>query len=184
MARVVRLLSLPVALLCLFEGRASAFEREWHFGAGVGIAAANGYKAGPAANLYGAYGISDVFDLRLELLGSSHIVNRYRSDYPDPSTFYGGKLALAYKVDVIQWIPYLGLSVGFLGVTKSESIVIPPRDPIPPFATAQPTAGLLLGLDYAATRNLGLGGAVSYDFANTGAAYAAALLRAEYRFGF
>jgi hypothetical protein len=148
---------------------ARAFEREWHLGGGLGGAAANGYPLGPAANLYAAYGLSDVFDLRLELAASRH------GTTPDPAVLYGAKLALAYKIDVIQWIPYLAVAAGYLGVTERKA----------PFTLGQPTVGLLAGLDYAVTRNFGLGIAGSYDYAfHPGAGYANAFLRAEYRFGF
>jgi hypothetical protein len=154
---------------------ARAFEREWHLGGGLGAAAANGYPLGPAANLYAAYGLSDVFDLRLELAGSTHPVKPDGAAKSESAVLYGGKLALAYKVDVIQWIPYLAISAGYLGVTRR----------VAPFTLGQPTLGLLVGLDYAVSRNFGLGIAGSYDYAfHPGAAYANGFLRAEYRFGF
>ena len=87
----------------------------------------------------------------------------------------GGKLALAYKIDVIQWIPYVALTAGYLGVTK-------PRGP---YTSGQPSAGILAGLDYVASRDLGFGAVVDYDYAfHPGAAYAALLVRAEYHFGY
>ncbi|MEI9949603.1 MAG: hypothetical protein WDO74_11645 [Pseudomonadota bacterium] len=61
------------AAACLAPRHARAFEREWHVGGGVGLTAyPHYYSAGPALGLNAAYGISDVFDLKLELLGSSH----------------------------------------------------------------------------------------------------------------
>ncbi len=164
---------------------ARAFEREWHLGGGLGAAAANGYSLGPAVNLYGAYGLSDVFDLRLELAASRQLTRpprapqesdaSYQARASDPAALYGAKLALAYKIDVIQWIPYLAVSAGYLRVTERAA----------PFTLGQPTAGLLAGLDYAVTRNFGLGIAGSYDYAfHPGAGYANVFLRAEYRFGF
>lgn len=153
----------------LLGGRASAFERQWHLGGGLGAAAANHYQLGPALNAYAAYGLSDVFDVRLELAGS------HNATAQGDAFLYGAKAALAYKIDVIQWIPYLGLTGGYLGVSRRAS----------PFATAQPTAGLLAGLDYAVSRSFGLGLALSYDYAfHPGAAYANGFLRAEYSFGF
>ena len=153
----------------LSAASASAFEREWHLGGGFGAAAANGYPLGPALNLYAAYGLSDAFDVRLELAGSSHATK------PDAGFLYGAKAALAYKIDVIQWIPYVAISAGYLRVTER----------VAPFTLGQPTLGLLAGLDYAVSRNFGLGLAASYDYAfHPGAAYANGFLRAEYKFGF
>jgi len=52
----------------LAPSHARAFEREWHVGGGVGITAyPHHYSAGPSLGLNAAYGISDVFDLKLEL---------------------------------------------------------------------------------------------------------------------
>lgn len=168
MRRTSSLLAAAFAVT-LSAPHARAFEREWHLGGGLGAAAANHYTLGPALNLYGAYGLSDVFDLRVEVAVSRHATT------PEPAVLYGAKLALAYKIDVIQWIPYLAVSAGYLGVTER----------VAPFTLGQPTVGLLAGLDYAVTRNFGLGIAGSYDYAfHPGAGYANAFLRAEYRFGF
>ena len=147
---------------------AHAFEKQWHLGGGLGGAVANGHSAGPALSLYGAYGISDVFDVRLEALGSHH------DALGDASLFYAGKLALAYKVDVIEWIPYAGVGAGFLGVTS----------PGASFRSFQPTVGGIAGLDYAVSREFGMGLAVLADYGfRARATYGALFLRAEYRFG-
>jgi hypothetical protein len=152
--------------------RAEAFERQWHFGAGGGIASpGDGYAVGPAVGVHAAYGLSDVFDARLELLVSEHAV----SNVELPSDrFYGGKLGVAYKLDVIQWIPYFGVSAGFLGAVEPRA----------PYRGTQATLGLIGGLDYAVGRSVGLGivGTVDYVLGPT-ATMTAGLLRAEYRFG-
>lgn len=165
------LLGLLVALGALLEGgRAAAFERQWHLGGGLGAATAEHYRLGPAVNAYAAYGISDVFDVRLELAASQNATK----DRGEPF-LYGAKAALAYKIDVIQWIPYLALAGGYLGASRS----------VPPLTRGQPTAGFIAGLDYAVSRSLGLGLALSYDYAfHPGAYYANGFLRAEYTFGF
>jgi hypothetical protein len=170
--RVLRLLrrsafvaafSLPA--LVAVETEASAFERQWHLGGGIGGVVASDYSLGPAVNAYAAYGISDVFDLRLEAVASHN----------DPSLLYGAKLALAYKIDVIEWIPYAGASAGFLGVTSPQGR----------FEAASPTLGGLVGLDYAFSRDFGLGLAGFYDYAIIGkASVISAFLRAEYHFGY
>jgi hypothetical protein len=162
----------------LVTGRAGAFERQWHFGAGGGFATpGGGYKLGPAVGLHAAYGLSDVFDARLEVL-----LSRHRPVAPkDPAApraplgqFYGAKLGIAYKLDVIQWIPYFGVSAGFLGMV----------DEWEPYRGAQATLGLMAGLDYALTRSVGLGVVVTVDYPlGPPAVMTAGLLRAEYRFG-
>lgn len=162
----------------LVTGRAGAFERQWHFGAGAGVATpGSGYKLGPAVGLHAAYGLSDVFDARLEVL-----LSRHRPSLPaDPTAprdplgqFYGAKLGIAYKLDVIQWIPFVGVSAGFLGMVDARE----------PYRGAQATLGLIAGLDYALARSLGLGVIVTVDYPlGPPATLTAGLLRAEYRFG-
>jgi hypothetical protein len=156
----------------LVGARAEAFERQWHFGAGGGVASpGSGYALGPAVGLHGAYGLSDVFDARLELLLSQHAVST--PDLP-PDRFYGAKLGVAYKLDVIQWIPYFGVTAGFLGSLEPRA----------QYRGAQATIGLMGGLDYALGRNVGVGviGTVDYVLGPP-ATMTAGLLRVEYRFG-
>jgi hypothetical protein len=169
--RAYPLFGLVTLCFVLLLGRhAGAFERQWHLGGGLGAATANHYRLGPAANAYAAYGLSDVFDVRLELAASQNAT----SQRGDPF-LYGAKAALAYKIDVIQWIPYLALAGGYLGASR----------PVRPLAKGQPTAGFVAGLDYAVSRSFGLGLALSYDYAfHPGAYYANGFLRAEYTFGF
>jgi hypothetical protein len=158
--------------ILLVGTRAEAFVRQWPFGAGGGIAGpGGGYTLGPAIGVHVAYGLSDVFDARLELLVSQHAAADARLP---ADQFYGGKLGVAYKLDVIQWIPYLGVSAGFLGMVEPRA----------PYRRAQATIGLVGGLDYALARNLGLGVVGTVDYVlGPPATMTAGLLRAEYRFG-
>jgi hypothetical protein len=147
---------------------ARAFERQWHFGGGLGVAApGESYSTGPAVGVHAAYGLSDVFDARIELQGSRH-------DAGDlPVIFYAGRAALAYKVDVMEWIPYAGVSAGATLITWSQTGLV------------RPSAGGLVGLDYAASRHVGIGvlGAGDYVFVDSGLTIFSLLVRAEYRFG-
>jgi hypothetical protein len=156
----------------LESGRAEAFERQWHFGGGAGMASpGTGFALGPAVGLHGAYGLSDVFDARLELLLSQHAP---RAEGASADRFYGAKLGVAYKLDVIQWIPYFGVTAGFLGALE-------PRDQ---YRAAQGTIGAMGGLDYAVGRNLGVGVIGTVDYAlGPPATMTAGVLRVEYRFG-
>src|SRR5688572_24742899 len=62
-----------IAATACLAAPARAFEREWHVGGGFGMGApSSGYNAGPAVGIHGAYGISDVFDVRLEVLASGN----------------------------------------------------------------------------------------------------------------
>ncbi len=174
--RVVLLLGGALAVT-FTTASASAFERQWHFGADAGIALANGtLKSGPALGVHAAYGLSDVFDLRLELGGSQQTIkprNDEERKEPLVAELYAARLGLAYKLDVIQWIPYLGVTAGVLGTTADL-----------PLGSLGPCLGLVGGLDYAATRSIGLGIAATADYAlDQTLTQTTLLFRAEYRFG-
>jgi len=165
-------------LVTALSSEALAFERQWHFGAGAGVAlGVEGLELGPALGAHAAYGLSDVFDFRLELSGSRHehtVTTNLTPPEPVYSNVYTGKIGIAYKLDVIQWIPYLGVTAGALGATG----------PLPDYNTVRVCLGLVGGLDYAITRNLGLGIAATADYVLTRpTTHAVFLLRAEYRLG-
>lgn len=149
-------------------GAASAFERQWHVGGGVGLATeSGGYDIGPVLGVHGAYGISDVFDVRLELQASRNDLAGF------PVWFYATRAGLAYKLDVLQWIPYGGPSAGAFFVTWSDGTLL------------RPCVGAFVGLDYAVSEHVGIGlfGAGDYVLANPNLLVGTALFRAEYRFG-
>jgi hypothetical protein len=170
MARARRRLfaTLASALGLFFAEPARAFERQWHVGGGFGVASeSGGYDAGLALGLHGAYGLSDVFDVRLELQGSRHDVGGI------PVALFFTRAGLAYKVDVLEWIPYVGGSAGAFGVVWDEG------------ANVRPCAGGFAGLDYAVSRHVGIGAyfALDYVFANPNLVVGTGLVRGEYRFG-
>jgi hypothetical protein len=155
-------------VVSVLSSSAGAFEREWHLGAGLGLAAAPGYSFGPAASLYGAYGLSDAFDARLEL--STSIQDRLDA----ANAFFSFKAALAYKLDVGRWIPWIGPSAGGLATGQQKW----------PFDALQPTVGAIAGLDYVWTRHFGVGLCLSGDYGfDQAAVYGAGYLRAEYHWG-
>lgn len=168
-----RFLTLPLfAGLFMFVESASAFERQWHFGGGLGVAKpSDAYSLAPALGAYGAYGISDVFDVKLELT-----LARSSADSQPASLLTGAHAALAYKIDVIQWIPYLGVRSGVIAVS----------DPVGPFKGLQATVGGIAGIEYAMTRSLGFGVELflDYSLADTSANMMGALATAEYHFGY
>jgi hypothetical protein len=148
---------------------AGAFERQWHVGGGVGLATeSGGYDIGPVLGVHGAYGISDVFDVRLELQASRNDLAGF------PVWFYATRAGIAYKLDVLQWIPYVGASGGGFFVTWSSG------------TTIKPCVGAFAGLDYAVSEHVGVGVLVAGDYvlANPNLLVGTGLFRAEYRFGF
>src|SRR5262245_42167567 len=160
--------TLASAPLLFLAEQASAFERPWHLAGGIGVSSeSGGYDAGLVLGLHGAYGLSDVFDVRLELQGS-------RNDLAGlPVSLYFARGGLAYKLDVLQWIPYVGGSAGGFAVLWDGG------------GTIRPCAGGFVGLDYAVSRHVGVGGffALDYVFANPNLIVGTGLVRGEYRFG-
>jgi hypothetical protein len=178
----------PVSLAILaavlsVTSASEAFERQWHVGGGVGLAIAPGsdYPAGPLLGVHGAYGLSDMFDVRLELAMSRHVLGVV----PEQEQWlYGADAAIAYKLDIIEWVPYFGVLAGYHGATK------PPRaqasDEPAPFEQREVDFGSLLGVDYSLSRSLALGAQIRYHVFSSnlsGGGYTVAALHAEYRWG-
>ena len=153
--------------------QARAFERQWHVGGGAGVSGGNGLSLSPALGLYAAYGISDVFDTRLELTMRGYQLG---SDQ-DPNGL-SAMLGLTYKLDVLTWVPWGGVYVGYQGfdAVPRAGLVFQQHDV---------ALGLGVGLDYGWSRSFGLGVTLRFDDALSRAEAASfdALLRAEYRWG-
>ena len=168
-----------VAGCCLSARTALAFENQWHLGAGLGTVAYvnNKQYQVPTLSLHGAYGVSDVFDARLEA-GAGLPVAPAKSG----SSLEYAEAIMAYKVDIIEWIPWVGLGAGVFGATGGFQGY--QRHAV------QPAAGLWLGMDYAFAREWGVGAAVAVhswflDSGRHGLRLAANqfVLRVERRFG-
>ena len=174
--------SLAIALAGLsFAGEAQAFEREWHLGGGLGVTAyPSNYTLGPALGLNGAYGISDVFDLKLEVLGSYHGYDpnpRLPTAHAEPLSIAAG---ISYKLDVLQWISYAAILIGYSHVGGALPIG-------EPFRRDDAIAAAEVGLDYAMSRDFGLGLSLRSDLRistpSQGETFTP-MLRAEYHWGF
>jgi hypothetical protein len=154
-------------------GSASAFEREWHVGAALGASTGQGLELSPALGAYAAYGLSDTFDARFEVTARGY---HLMSDL-DPNAL-SASVGVAYKLDVLRWVPWAGAYVGYLGFLEA------PRPDLA-FTQHDATIGIGLGLDYAFSRQLGAGVTLRYDDALSRAETSTfdALLRAEYRWG-
>ena len=167
-----------LAALLLATKLAGAFEDQWHLGGGSGAAmfAESETSPGPAVGLHGAYGLSDMFDLKLETLASTHLRDEQRFHLLSASA------GLAYKVDVIEWIPYLGAQVGYyrlIGTSRPGKL-----------AAHELGISVDVGVDYAISRGFGVGAQVRFHgflhepMGSMGdAPYFCGLLRAEHRRG-
>lgn len=165
-------LALGAALLSFTEGRAHAFENQWHLGLGGGVMVPSAeYRAGGAASLYAAYGISDVFDVRLTAAGT---ILHLSPDGGGRNSLALGTLGLAYKLDVIEWVPYCGVRAGFYAFGSG----------IGEYSKNGAALGGMCGVDYSFTRSAAVGVELSDDFLLPHGAVFGALLHAEYRWGF
>lgn len=160
-------------VLSLAKARpAWAFENQWHLGAGLGVGNYDRATVGPALGLHGAYGLSDSFDARLELLNSWH------SSKPIAAALLG----ITYKLDVIQLIPWGGLAFG--GYYLSDAWAGKGRN------NFEPGMAALVGLDYAWSREWGLSLAFGLhmlpfaeDRTPVALRYTTSMLRLEHRWG-
>ncbi len=150
-----------------------AFENQWHLGVGAGIANYDrGSSVAPAFGIHGAYGLSDSFDARLELINSWHS--------SDP--LGAALLGVTCKLDVIQLIPWGGLAVG--GYYLGDGLSGKGRN------SFEPGMAALFGLDYAWSREWGLSLALGLhmlpfaeDRTPVAVRATTALLRVEHRWG-
>jgi hypothetical protein len=166
--------SLAVALsaAALFGASpARAFERQWHLGGQLlGVAPDASRATGAGAGVYVAYGVSDVFDVRGELRSSLHS----KAGASEAFELHLGELGLAYKLDVLEWIPYFGVRAGYYFVTSDPG----------PWARSGGALGAFAGLDHAFSRSFAAGLEVSADRLMPDGAVSSLGLRAEYRFGY
>ncbi|HMR04340.1 MAG TPA: outer membrane beta-barrel protein [Polyangiaceae bacterium] len=176
---VVAFSATVVSLGALSSVPASAAEGQWHLGGGLGAAsfARTDSGFGPALGVQAAYELSDMFDIHLEFSASQHSFVEGIN-----TRFYGANAGFIYKVDVIEWVPYLGL---YAGVFRFDGDVIPA-----PLQRTELGIGVPLGLDYSFSRSFAVGaqgryhGFMSDPMDSIGdAPYFLALLRAEYRWG-
>ena len=124
---------------------------------------------------YAAYGLSDVFDARLEVTARGY---HYRAGEEQNPNALSAMVGVAYKLDVLRWVPWAGVYAGYLGFLDA------PRAGLA-FKRHDAALGLGLGLDYGISRKLGVGVTLRFDNAlvNADARNFDALLRAEYRWG-
>ncbi len=180
------LANVTLAALCFgltWSGPARAFEREWHLGAGAGVAdlSARGVDLGLESGAHLAYGLSDTIDLRLDgrymrlplrLDGTSAhpAIAEYRN-------FVLVDALVAYKVDILRVVPWLAIGVGYFHAFEA---------PLPEQALWSSDVHLVgaFGVDYALTRQLGLGATVRSGVLLGGATDFGAQGYAEYRWGF
>jgi hypothetical protein len=160
-----------LAAAVAFAPDAAAFEREWHVGGKLGGAALKGAPLGLAVNVHGAYGLSDMFDAVIEVTASRH-------GWSNGTDVFSASAGLAYKIDVLEWIPYVGLLAGYYHYAGMPG---PNGEHGPEFGAA-----ISAGVDYLVSREFVLGvdlrAHMSFEDGFS-FPYYTGLLGAEYRWG-
>lgn len=130
------------------------------------------YRAATTLSLHGAYGISDVFDARFTANGS---LLHLSPDGGGQNSLFLSTLGVAYKLDVIEWVPYCGVRAGYYVFGAA---------PAGDFARHGGAVGGMCGVDYSFSRSVAAGVEVATDFLLPSGQLYGALLHVEYRWGF
>lgn len=151
---------------------ALGFEKRWHVGGGIGAVSTSTSRLGlgPAVNAYGAYGLDDMFDVKLDFAASNH---EFEAAFgvTDRRSIYTATLGASYKLDVIDWIPYFGAHLGWLHTNLPKDLDM---------GTQGLLVGGVIGLDYSVTPAWGVGVANQIHLPLKGGTLVDLFLRAEY----
>jgi len=153
---------------------AQDFDGPWRVGLGAGVVApVEGYRAGLGVSAHGARALSDMFDLRLNVSVSQHSTRGNDATVVSPWLTHA-TMGVAYKLDVIEWVPYFGVRAG--AQIWSDA----PRGKN---SRVGATLGIMAGVDYAFSRSFGAGVEVGWDVGLREGGARSAFAHAEYRFG-
>ena len=168
----------------LVAGAPRAFEGQPSLRAGAGLERYHDLATSTAVSAFlgASYSLNDWMDLRGAVSESRHSFCRADSACGDQTWHFALQSALAMKLDVIQWVPYAGPTLGLEWLTGG---------PLPrPGAARNLSAGVLVGIDYLPARSYGLGMECGYRALLAGfpdriasAGVFSAELHAEYRWG-
>ncbi|MRG93602.1 hypothetical protein GF068_17030 [Polyangium spumosum] len=167
---------------------AEAYERQWHVGGGLGyslllpggsIPTTATSLHGVGAAVHGTYGLSDAFNLMVQVDGSI-------APGQTPVLLAGGGVGIGYVIDVLRWVPWAGVMAGGYAVSA--------LDPCGAAGETGCTSGRLglsglVGVDYQVTRSFTLGASGRYGVLLLGPKggydqMIGAFLRAEYVWGY
>lgn len=111
------------SLVLAASGQAEGFERQWHAGVGAGLAGVtwnDEVRSGLGGGLHLAYGLTDSYNLMIELGASTHDLATDPAVESSPLLVSHGAVGAAYTLDIISWVPYMGLLVGGYRFTGAE----------------------------------------------------------------
>ncbi|MBX3221657.1 MAG: hypothetical protein KF795_14140 [Labilithrix sp.] len=185
-----------VAAACAAAGLAStllaapdarAIERQHHLGLAPAIGSLriegkSTASTGIGGGIHYAYGLTDQWNLSLEA-SSVVVAAKQKQDFPDsprnrPAAVDHGALGVTYVIDILRWVPYVGLGGGvyrLAGGTLESPLILP-------------GLSLAAGIDYQLNRQFAVGVGVRQHLMiskmDTYPSYTTALLRFEYMWGY
>lgn len=178
----------PLVLVAASSSEASAYEHQWqaglsagytHFINGGGTAIKPASLAGFGTSLSLTYGLND----SLNIIGHADL-----SVHPGatPVLIGGGGAGIAYVLDVLRWVPWIGVTVGGYAVSAAELCVATDDAPC---TTGRFGISAPFGLDYQFNRKFSIGGGGRYGvllFGNKNAVdqTISVFLRAQYIWGY
>lgn len=178
----------PAILVATWSADAEAYERQWQAGLsagytqlvnGGGTGVAQGSFPGVGASLSLTYGINDAWNV------IGHIDTSFQPG-ATPVFIAGGGLGVSYVIDILRWVPWLGVTAGGYGI----SALAPCMDGAnAACSTGRLGFSLLGGLDYQFTRTFSLGLTGRYGLLLLGNQNAvdhtiSGMLRAQYIWGY
>jgi hypothetical protein len=189
------------ATTLLASSRSEAFERQWHAGASLGYTALMGSHAtlhGIGGGLHLTYGLTDAFNLMVEIDVSNHFTRLGDPPVDDKGKATGaaatqlphtllasGAVGVGYVFDVLQWVPYVGGLVGAADIVDLGADC--GKTPTTPCSSFRLSLEVPFGLDYSVSRSFSVGVGGRYQMMIGGAALEnglTGLLRAEYVWGY
>jgi hypothetical protein len=176
--RAGRVIVGAVAASLAISGQARAVERESQIGVDLGVpmlivqGASSATLTGASFGLHYTYGLTDAFNLLAD--GTSSVMPFGGSGL---ATVSNVEVGAAYVLDVLQWVPWVGLEAGGYALTGSSV----------GGTQILPGAALSLGLDYRFNRSWAAGVVLRqhllFTDSSTLPSYTQALLRVEYVWG-
>jgi hypothetical protein len=173
--------------LCAVPTAAHALERQHHIGLDPSLSILkvddkSTVSVGAGLGLHYTYGIDDQFNFMAEMNVSRVAANQDQDDQTSPHTrpadLAYASAGVGYVIDVLQFVPYLGLLFGgyrLSGGTLDNALYLPGFE-------------LALGLDYQLSRSWAVGVAgrqhMMFTKLSTYPTYTNVMLRFEYMWGF
>jgi hypothetical protein len=148
-------------LVAASSTEASASERQWQAGLSAGYAQL--INGGGTAGTLGSFpGFGTSLSLSYGITDAINIIGRVdMSVHPGkaPVLIGGGGAGIAYVLDILRWVPWLGVTVDGYGVSAREPCVTTNELPC---TTGRLGFSGMAGLDYQLNRRFSLGGTFRY----------------------